>query len=875
MCSAQEVSSTVAIPEFTATYVEDSEPVHITSSNFEISASTQPDSVTANITNMYVGDELQADKSGTNITWSYDWPKLTLSGNDSIENYNKVLQSVKFDTDKQNPSDEPRIINISVENETGTTLIAKTTINILIINDPPEFYFDSSSKQTIFTAVFEENSNSIKITNQNVEIEDLENDNLKEFTASIINAQPGDKLQADNTGISINVDFADNVLTLSGEDTIENYIKVINSLELVYDTAETDRIISMTVKDSTRESDILISQVIKNEDNHAVAYTTTFREGDDPLKIAGDKASLKDPSNAGFNELKVVLKNPTPGDLLTANDISGSPVSSESGILIFTGNNTQENYEKVLKSVKFANDSQNPDQTHRIIDFSAKSDEFSTNLATIILAVIAVNDPPENTIAGSQSIKENTPLFFTAQDNPISVADVDALENDIQVILEVPTGLLSISENSDLQITGNSSKELEIKGNLSRINSALDGLRYDPPTAWTGSVILTVKTSDLGNTGIHTYREDTDKINIIVTSSSSGSEKPTAHAGTDQTVDEFTLVTLNGTGSYASQSVSIAEYEWVQTGGPDAALSHAGTEHPFFTAPETDENGAVLTFRLTITDSNGQQDSDTISVKVNNKTETPDNGEIQGTYEEGSIVTLETPDSGVQIVSYEWEQISGPEVFLLNPGSAAPSFVAPIVGTESEIIIFELTTEDINGNINTQEIKIKINDNGIDGYPENVLTFKPTSDSTMGIRVNGGNLISIKWVNPDTISEEQNRPLDLIYGLFDIQIQVSESGKTATAEIYFQEPADSGLSWIKYQADKGWYDYKDNAAFNSDRTTVTLTFTDGGIGDDDGIADRIINDPSGLGRPAEDSTEPADEGGDGDGGGGCFINSVL
>jgi hypothetical protein len=50
---------------------------------------------------------------------------------------------------------------------------------------------------------------------------------------------------------------------------------------------------------------------------------------------------------------------------------------------------------------------------------------------------------------------------------------------------------------------------------------------------------------------------------------------------------------------------------------------------------------------------------------------------------------------------------------------------------------------------------------------------------------------------------------------------------------------------------------------------VTLSLTDGGIGDDDGVADGIIRDPSGLGLAADNTSAASD------GGGGCFIATAA
>jgi len=59
--------------------------------------------------------------------------------------------------------------------------------------------------------------------------------------------------------------------------------------------------------------------------------------------------------------------------------------------------------------------------------------------------------------------------------------------------------------------------------------------------------------------------------------------------------------------------------------------------------------------------------------------------------------------------------------------------------------------------------------------------------------------------------------------------------------------------------------------FNDDRTQVTLTLIDDGAGDDDGVANGTIVDPSGLG------SDPGggDSGSGGSSGGGCFVATAA
>src|SRR5918911_342042 len=93
---------------------------------------------------------------------------------------------------------------------------------------------------------------------------------------------------------------------------------------------------------------------------------------------------------------------------------------------------------------------------------------------------------------------------------------------------------------------------------------------------------------------------------------------PTANAGPDQTVTNGSTVTLNGAGSTATTLGStITGYSWTQTAGPAVSLSGANTVTPTFIAPAVTTK-TVLIFSLTVTDSNGQVSSPSITqVTVN------------------------------------------------------------------------------------------------------------------------------------------------------------------------------------------------------------------------------------------------------------------
>lgn len=127
---------------------------------------------------------------------------------------------------------------------------------------------------------------------------------------------------------------------------------------------------------------------------------------------------------------------------------------------------------------------------------------LSTASATLGATVLPVNDAPTMTAPNLAAVTFGTPLVFSAANsNAITIADVDAAAETVQITISASSGQFTLSTLTGITITAgsNGSSALNARGTLAAINSALAGSTYS--AGGTGSAQLQLVFNDLGNTG--------------------------------------------------------------------------------------------------------------------------------------------------------------------------------------------------------------------------------------------------------------------------------------------------------------------------------------------------------------------------------------
>jgi VCBS repeat-containing protein len=166
--------------------------------------------------------------------------------------------------------------------------------------------------------------------------------------------------------------------------------------------------------------------------------------------------------------------------------------------------------QEVLRHITYRNSSQNPSGE---IDFRWEFNDGNfgdqgsggprSSVATTQVDFSPENDPPVNSVPGTQFAAKDTELTFSAGgDNAITITDIDAGDGAIRVTLRVDHGTLTLASTAGLAtLKGNGTATIDLSGALAQVNAALEGLIYRPAAGYVGSDTLRIRTDDAGNTG--------------------------------------------------------------------------------------------------------------------------------------------------------------------------------------------------------------------------------------------------------------------------------------------------------------------------------------------------------------------------------------
>jgi VCBS repeat-containing protein len=415
---------------------------------------TDPDSsqiqgATVQITGNYTAaEDALAFADTTDITGAYDdtTGTLTLTGTDSVADYQAALRSVTYENSSSTPTVSQRTVSFTATDAEGDDSNTATRhVDVGPVNDAP--VVTTSAGDTAYSE-----GDPGTVIDDGVTVTDVDDANIESGTVRISSGfQAGDQLNfADTAEITGSYEpgpgAGEGVLTLTGTATKAQYQAALRTVE--FETSNSDPSASKTVAFKVNDGDLDSAEATKTitvtpansppviagggtlaytENDAATAVspglTVSEPEGDD---ISGASASITTGFQSGEDTLGWVDNNGT-------DNITQDTSSPSAQTIVLTGLDSDANYQAALRAVTYQNSSENPSTTSRQVTFSATDGFASPGTGTAAITVTAVDDPP-TAVGDDATVLEDA-----------SAAAIPVLTNDT----DVDGGPKTISSASD------------------------------------------------------------------------------------------------------------------------------------------------------------------------------------------------------------------------------------------------------------------------------------------------------------------------------------------------------------------------------------------------------------------------------------------
>ncbi|MGC3959858.1 MAG: tandem-95 repeat protein [Verrucomicrobiota bacterium] len=277
-----------------------------------------------------------------------------------------------------------------------------------------------------------------------------------------------------------------------------------------------------------------------------------------------------------------------------------------------------------------------------------------TASATVTIVVTSVIDPPINLPPTTATIAEDTLTPLTG----LGVQAVDAGIEKLTLTVTVNLGKLFLT-GGPANLTGSGTSTLTVYGTLPQINAALTNLvKFLPPTNYSGSVTLTMSTTDHGNLD-GTVRTDTDLLPLTITAVNDDPIAANDYFTTGKNqllIIPFAALLANDTDVEGDTLTVVSLF----VGGLSGNISLGGNNDIHF-LPSTNFTGAT-SFTYYISDNHGGAASATTTLLVANRPTLTTPGFDRGRYQFnllGEIGTKYQIQTSSNLVHWtEWQSVT-------------------------------------------------------------------------------------------------------------------------------------------------------------------------------------------------------------------------
>ncbi len=286
-----------------------------------------------------------------------------------------------------------------------------------------------------------------------------------------------------------------------------------------------------------------------------------------------------------------------------------------------------------------------------------------------------------------------TVVYYKSTDKD---ANAETIKTEtIKIDKTVPSGSITINNGdayiNSLSVTLTLSAE-DTTSDVAQMRFSNDGINWSDWEPYTTSKTWTLTIGDGTKTVYIEFMDNAGLVSQYQDAIILDTTQPTANAGANQTVNEDTLVTFDGSASQDENE--IASCTWTFT---DITIQILSSKSPTYTFNTPD----VYTITLNVTDAIGNWATDTVVITVLDITKPTANAGQNQTVNVGTTVTFNASNStdNVGIVSYQWN---------FGDGTTGVGISTTHIYTSPETYIVTLTVKDATGNTATHSKTIMV-----------------------------------------------------------------------------------------------------------------------------------------------------------------------
>ena len=351
-------------------------------------------------------------------TWHAGSASITLTGNDSISNWEQAFDLIVYENRSDDPTTQDRSVSFKIFDGDAWSESVTRTIQIIPVNDSPMLSIDEN-------ASFTEKASAVSIA-QSFSIIDYDGDTIQQLTIQIASGYTDtqDILRV-NSDPNIHAAWNNGTLTLTGARPIDDYVNLVRTLSYENISIAPDPLIKPIVYRAWDLSDV----------SEPITQTMTITPINDPPVLTGggtiisitenhlgpilENFVIYDPDSKliPHAEVRIIDAYHQYEDKFVFEDsffINGSWHQDQGYLQVdgTYGSASPQSFQSFINSVQFQNYSDDPSTDLRTIQVIVTDGSFESNALTGTIRIIPVNDTPVVSGSYSYTYKENKQMPF-------------------------------------------------------------------------------------------------------------------------------------------------------------------------------------------------------------------------------------------------------------------------------------------------------------------------------------------------------------------------------------------------------------------------------------------------------------------------------